>query len=106
MGISKLEAICGLKVVDAILAEGDTGICFENGASLSIYNRYKLFGFDTSDAQVLIGQVVTHVNDDINAVTIIFGNNSEIRIELVDDAYTGPEAIQFRVPGEPIVVWN
>lgn len=103
---SKLSVICGLKVADAALAEGDGGISFENGISLTIYNRYELVGFVLSDIQRLIGNIVTHVDEGVDTITIGFENNWMLRIDMRDDAYTGPEALQLRVPGEPIVIWN
>lgn len=106
MGTSKLEVISGLKVVDAALPEGDAGLRFENGISLAIYNRFELVGFASSDAELLIGNVVTELDDGANMIRIRFDNNWMIQIDMRDEAYTGPEAMQLRVPGEPIVIWN
>lgn len=106
MGKSKLSVICGLQVADAVLVEGDAGIRFENGISLAIYNRYELVGFVSGDAPQLIGNIVTQVDEDADTTTIRFENNWALLIDLRDGAYTGPEAMQLRVPGEPIVIWN
>lgn len=106
MGKSKLSVICGLKVADAVFAEGDAGIKFENGISLVIYNRYELVGFVSSDAQYLLGINVTAVDVGADTLTIRFGNNWALRVDMRDEAYTAPEAMQLRVPGEPIVIWN
>lgn len=106
MGQSKLSVICGLKVADAVLAEGDAGIMFENGISLAIYNRYELEGFVLSDAHRLTGNVVTHVDEGSDTTTIRFENNWALRVDMREEAYTGPEAMQLRAPGEPIVIWN
>jgi hypothetical protein len=106
MGTSKLQLICGLKVKDAVLNEGDVGISFENGSSLAIYNRVELVGFASSDVEVLIGNVVANIDESANMITIRFKNDFGIRIDMRDEAYAGPEAMQLRVPGEPIVIWN
>ena len=106
MGKSKLSVICGLKVADAVFAEGDAGIKFENGISLVIYNRYELVGFVSSDAQYLLGINVTAVDVGADTLTIRFENNWALRVDMRDEAYTVPEAMQLRVPGEPIVIWN
>lgn len=106
MGKSKLGIICGLKVENAVLAENDAGIGFENGISLAIYNRYELVGFILSDAQQLIGNTVTHVDESAGTITIGFENNWALRVDMRDEAYTGPEAMQLCVPGKPIVIWN
>ncbi len=106
MGKSKLKVICGLKVVDAILTEGDAGISFEKGISLAVYNRFELVGFTSRDTQLLIGNGVTDVEEDVNTTTIRFENGWVLRVDMRDGAYTGPEAMQLRVPGDPIVIWN
>lgn len=81
-------------------------ICFENGVSLAIYNKYKLVGIGVSDEKLLVGSIVIDVDESTDATTIMFENNSALRIDMRDEAYTGPEALQLRVPGEPIMIWN
>jgi hypothetical protein len=103
---SKLKVICGLKIVDVVLGEGDAGISFENGINLAIYNRYELVGFTIKDTQSLIGNIVTSVDESASIITIRFENNWALQIDMRDEAYTGPEAMQLRVPGNPIVIWN
>jgi hypothetical protein len=101
MRSSKLAAICGLKVIDAELTQGDAGLRFENGTNLNIYNRFKLSG-----DEALEGKTVTDVDEGQTEITIKLTGGSNIRIDMRDDAYTGPEAMQLRMPGQPIVVWN
>jgi len=106
MDKSKLSVLFGLKVVDVVLADGDIGIGFENGISLSIYNKYELEGFVLSDALRLVGNTVTYVDEQKEVITIRFENNWVLRVDMRDEAYSGPEAMQLRVPDDPIVVWN
>ena len=103
---SKLSVIRGLKIVDVELVEDGAGISLENGINLIIYNKYRLIGLNFEDAHLLIGHMVTHIEEDIDTITIKFENDRALRIDMKDDAYTGPEAMQLRVPGEPIVIWN
>lgn len=103
---SKLNVICGLKVADVVLVIGDAGMSFEGGISLSIYNRFEVAGITLSDAHTLIGKAVTDVEVGECAITIRFEHRFAIQIDMREDAYTGPEAMQLRVPGEPIVIWN
>jgi hypothetical protein len=103
---SKLMAICGLKVVNAELSMDDAGMCFENGTSLAIYNKHKLIGFNHGDAHILIGKTVSDVEMENDTIKIKFEKKLEIQIDMREDAYTGPEALQLRVLGEPIVIWN
>lgn len=106
MGKSKLQTISGLKIVDVVLAVGDAGMSFENGISLSIYNNFVLVGGARRDARLLIGQVATTVDESEHTITIKFENNMAIKIDMRDKAYTGPEAMELRVPGEPMVIWS
>ncbi|QOJ09051.1 MULTISPECIES: hypothetical protein [Nitrosomonas] len=103
---SKLSVIQGLRVVDAVLAENGAGIIFENGINLAIYNKYELIGFSFTETQQLIGHFVTHVDEDINTIMIRFENSWALQVDMQNDAYTGPEAMQLCVPGKPIVIWN
>ncbi|QRP64037.1 hypothetical protein I6J77_00735 [Rhodanobacter sp. FDAARGOS 1247] len=106
MNKSKLSAILGLSVSDAVLTGDDAGIAFENGASLAVYNKYELAGFTLSEAHLLIGSAVTYVNETDDAVIIEFGGKFLLKVNMQDEAYTGPEAMQMRVPGTPVVIWN
>jgi hypothetical protein len=105
MNKSKLSVINGLKITNSILAEGDTGISFENEIRLAIYNRFELIGF-ASGKELLNGNIVIDVIEARDFITIRFEDNRALRIDMRDEAYTGPEAIQLCVPGEAIVIWN
>ena len=102
----KLESIVGLKIVDAILTIGDVGIGFENGGSLAIYNDFNLTGFSQNETNLLIGNKAIKVDDNGETIIIYFENNLSLAIDLREESYTAPEAIQLRIPGEPIIIWN
>jgi hypothetical protein len=106
MGESKLQTICGLKVVDAEFIISDTGLLFENGIRLVIYNKFDLVGISHSDVKQLIGKAVCNVDEGEHLITIFFEKNVAIEIDMRDDAYSGPESIQLLIPGEPIIIWN
>lgn len=103
---TKLKEICGLFIVDVILIQGGAGFSFENGANLAIYNTFKLVGLQQSDAPMLIGKVVINVDENEEFILIKFEDNLAICVDMRNDAYNGPEAMQLRMPGEPIVIWN
>lgn len=103
---AKLKALCNLKVTDAVLSLGDAGLSFENGTSLAIYNAFELVGLDVEDTKKLVGQIITDVVESQERVTIRFSNTTVLHVDMRDGAYHGPEAMQLRVPGEPIVVWS
>jgi hypothetical protein len=102
----KLKSIIGLKIVDATLTIGDAGIGFENGGSLAIYNKFNLTGFSQTEVHLLIVNKTTKVDDKGKTIMISFGGNLSLEIDMREESYTAPEAIQLRIPGEPIVIWN
>jgi hypothetical protein len=106
MNESALQAICGLKVSGARLITGDAGISFENGATLAIYNRFTLTGISPSDSKQLIGKAASKIHEAPHTISIEFENQMAIRVDMRDGAYTGPEAMELCLPGEPIAIWN
>lgn len=102
---SKLSAICGLKISAVDWTPGNAGIAFENGATLNIYNSF-VVPDSSRMATALIGESVTDVTENPDTVTIVFSTGIQLRIGMGADAHTGPEAMQLRMPGQPIVVWN
>ena len=103
---SKLEIILGLKVVNAVFEPEEEGISFESGVNLGIYNKFELSGMALSDAHLLIGKSVINLKEDKETIIINFEGNLSLKIDMRSEAYSGPEALQLRVPGEPIVIWN
>ncbi|MDA8485650.1 hypothetical protein NNO07_21490 [Pseudomonas resinovorans] len=106
MNNSKLEIICGVKISDISLIDNDAGIVFENGCSPSIYNKFTLSGINKRDEKILIGRKITKINEDAQEITMTLEGNFMITINMRDNAYSGPEALQLRIPGNPIVIWN
>lgn len=100
-----LSQLNGLKVKNILLIPGDAGVNFEDGTSLCIYNRFDLLGFGLEEASILIGSTVTEATESESSAVIRFGDRA-IQVDLRDEAYEGPEAMQLLVPGKPIVVWN
>jgi hypothetical protein len=103
---SKLNIICGMRVVDVLFAEEDVGIEFENNISLAIYNRHELIGCSMMDAYQLIGNIIVSVSEAADTIAIKFENNFTLQVDMRGESYTGPEAMQLCIPGEPIVIWN
>jgi len=101
-----LLTVKGLKVILAELGQEDAGIEFEGNIQLAIYNDFKLLGLPAELSQRLIGLIVLEVEEKEDRVTISFEEGIKIEIDLRDIAYQGPEAMQLRVPGNPIMVWN
>ena len=107
MNFRSLEIVVGKKVVDADLTPQDGGLVFEGGITLNIYNRYAVFDRNqVAVGKILVGMIVTKVEEEKDHIFIIFGEEIKMEIDLTDDAYYYPEAMQLRVPGKSIVIWN
>ena len=106
MARSRLTVLRGLKVTDADLTQGDAGLLFENGASLNIYNPFEVSGDPAQKGKSLAGKTVTEVEESTFEAIISLSGGVSIRIDMRDEAFSGPEAMQLRVPGHDIVVWN
>ena len=103
---SKLQDICGSKIIDATLTIDDAGISFENGARLAIYNHYELIGDLPNHAKPLIGKSINRVSEDNYTISITIEGNITIKINMRDDGYTGPEAIQLITSKQEIIIWS
>ena len=79
---------------------------FDGEITLSVYNRYELVGSSHAVTHPLVGSTVLGVEEASDKVVILLDNGCHVEIDLTDDAYSGPEAMQLRVPGEPIVIWT
>lgn len=103
MNSEVLEALCGMSVAASTLVVGDAGIEFDNGASLAIYN-----GFDVEalGSEGCVGKRVCAAYEFEDRIEIHFDGGGVIKIDMRDAAYNGPEALQLRIPGRPIVIWN
>lgn len=103
---SKLSILFGKTVIEADLTPQDAGLLFEGGITLNLYNRYTVTGPVGSGAYAIIGAKVINVTETPEHAIFEFDSSVRIEVDLTDDAYTSPEAMQLRVPGSPIVIWS
>ena len=106
--IAKLTDLIGLTVVDIDLPDGDfsAGIRFENEAAIGIHNDYETRGFSRSSAQELVGRSIKAVSEDSAHISITFDNDWRIEIDMSDEGYSGPEAVELHVPRKFPTIWN
>jgi hypothetical protein len=74
--------------------------------SLSIYNQWSIITSSPSSICRLKGAIIIEILIDDEILTLKLDNTDNIRINLNDSAYTGPEAMVLHGPGNSIVVWN
>jgi hypothetical protein len=54
----------------------------------------------------LTGRRLLGVEARPDAVELIFDDGWSVEVDIRDEAYTGPEAMNLHRPGKPIVVWT
>jgi len=79
---------------------------FERGIGLAIFNSCSLRGLGDGEVEELGGAAVRSVSETKDSARIVFSGERSIDIDLRDEAFRGPEAMQLTIPGEPLVVWN
>jgi hypothetical protein len=104
--ISKLDVIKGEKVVAATLEIGDAGIELKNGAQVAFYNLFEIKARQSLNAEDLVGRTLIDVKESESSVEFVFEGDLSVAVDMRAEAFTGPEAMQLMVPGEPIVIWN
>jgi hypothetical protein len=101
---SKLDVLAGMAVTDVLKVHGYVQLLFEKDISLNIYNELRLCNGD--DLRALNGTMLLTVEEKQETLILYFSNGKRLDINLCDTAYSGPEALELNVPGQPTVVWN
>jgi len=102
--ISQLDVLVGMVVTEALRVHDYVQLLFEKDISLNIYNALRLCNGD--DLRALNGATLLKVEEKPETLIFSFSNGQRLDIDLGDDAYNGPEALELNVPGQPTVVWN
>lgn len=103
---SPLHNIQGKAVSKVVKIHDYIQLFFEGGWGLNIYNPFHFTSEKFSSIDDLAGLRVTSTKDDTSVASIHFSDGSSVSIRLDDDAYTGPEAMDLRGPGDKFFVWN
>jgi hypothetical protein len=101
---SKLDALVGMAVTDVLKVHDYVQLLFEKDISLNIYNALRLYNGD--DLRALNGATLLTVEEKPDTLIFSFSNGKRLDVNLCDAAYSGPEALELNVPGQPTVVWN
>ena len=101
---SKLEVLVGLSVTGVLKIHDYVQLFFEQDITLNIYNDYRLE--NSADIMSLKDAKVEKIEERQDELILYFLEAKHLHIDLRDEAYNGPEALQLNVPGEPTVIWN
>lgn len=106
MNEDRLLVLVGRTVIDVDLTPQDAGLLLDGQITLNIYNQFVVTGLARNDARLLVEAKVMDVQETQDLMFLEFDAGVRIEVDLRDSAYTSPEAVQLRIPGRPIIVWN
>ena len=101
---SQLDVLVDMIVTDALKVYDYVQLFFEKDISLNIYNALRLFNGE--DLRALNGATLLTVEEKPDQLIFYFSNGQRLAMDLCDDAYNGPEALELNIPGQPTVVCN
>ena len=104
--ISPLCKLIGHRVLEFSYEPERTGFLLENGSALTIYNQMSVQDPKSKGDLSVAEASISSVREDSDLVYIEFDNGIVWSVDLSDDAYSGPEAMQLNVVGDPIVIWR
>lgn len=103
-----LQELVGLRVVKSEIVEDDLIVWFQNGDCLNVYNKFQIASSDGSSGtdRDLAGATLNELTKDTDSLRLTFSNAVKLTIDMSEDGYSGPEALQLIRPGLPLVVWR
>lgn len=100
-----LLEIEGRIVSNATLVHDYAQIAFGADFGLSIYNDFSISP-DIFKIFDLDGRRLNTVSQQKESINLIFSEGLELKIDMRDCAFNGPEALQLNIRGEPTVIWS
>ena len=102
---SPLHSLEGLSVTNVVQLHGYIQLRFGDEIGMSIYNDVSV---TPSAIRIdgLVGKMVISITEQEDCINIRFLDGSQLRIEMRQEAYKGPEAIELHRKGFPPVIWN
>ena len=90
---NQADQIIGLRVADARLMHDYLQIEFQNGTTLSVFNRHKMQSHKSCGAHSFIGTTLLahYVSQDV--ASFEFSGEISLSVGMMDSDYLGPEAM-------------
>ena len=106
--MSILHNLAGSAVDKSEIVEDDLIVWFQNGELLTVYNKFQITASDGSPGtdRALAGATLTELTEDDASLQLTFSNGINLTIDMSEDGYSGPEALQLTRPGLPSIVWR
>ncbi len=103
-----LQELVGRRVVNTKIVEDYLQVWFENGPCLNVYNKHRITAPDGRSQSYgdLAGATLDAAVRDREVIRLTFSNGFKLSIDMSEDGYLGPEAMQLTRPGLRTVVWR
>jgi len=99
-----LEQLIGQRVTKSGTVHDYAQVIFGNTSILTINNVYTVKG--TRNLLELTGLALAGASENTDEVVLTFEDGTSINVNLLPEAYRGPEAMVLHRDGHPIVVWD
>ena len=107
--LERFPDLAGREVTAVTDDESGLGILLDGGWSIGVVNAYTC-DIPSDEIGVGVGALVGHRLMGLETLPemaeLIFSDTARLTVDLRDDAFVGPEAMQLHGPNLEIVVWN
>lgn len=97
------------KYVTLTIEDGQVQVRTDDGWALHIYNAFTLSGDDHASATeqgFLRSELIDCLLDQNSRLSVIFSDHRVLTVDMTDDGYSGPEAMQLNGPDGSIIIWS
>lgn len=107
---SVVEKLIGLVLVSINVPADFVRLLFEEGWELAIYNPFtvEVSGkrVPLGDGGLLVGKTVVRCVTTHDECLLQLSSDVSLRVDLRDEVFVGPEAMQLIGPAGEIIIWN
>lgn len=104
------DKIVGLKISYASFLDGVLTLVFGNCWTLGIYNSVTMTldgkKLDTIDLEIIIEKSLTSTAETNLSFVMDLSNGASLVVDLSNEGFSGPEAMQLSGPDNLIMVWS
>lgn len=109
-GDSAVQELIGLELISVSVSTGLMRLLFERGWELVVYNpvTMEVSGEDSplGDGNMLVGKTVVRCVTMRDEFLLQLSADVALQVDLRDEAFVGPEAMQFIGPQDKFIIWN
>lgn len=101
-----LSALLGKRISNVLHEENWTCLVMDGGAKLIAYRKIEVIHKGKERIEASIGKKIINIREEAGLISIETEEGLRLLLSTIVDEEVSPEAIQLKVPGKPIVIWN